>query len=151
MDNSSTNTKYVIFKMNDEQYGIDIVNVKSIERIQSFTRIPNSPMYVKGVINLRGEVVPIIDLRLRFQLPYKELDSNSRIIIVFVNDMEIGLLVDSSSEVIEISSQDIDNPPAIKDSITEGFIKGIGKKDDKLIILIDIEKVVGIKEIEQAS
>jgi len=151
MDNFNTNTKYVVFKMNNEHYGIDIANVKSIERIQSFTRVPNSPIYVKGVINLRGEVVPIIDLRLRFQLPYKELDSNSRIIIVFVNDIEIGLLVDSSSEVIEISPQDIDNPPTIKDSSTEGFIKGIGKKDEKLIILIDLEKVIGLKEIEQAS
>lgn len=149
MINSSDNMKYVIFKMDEEYYGIDITNVKSIERIQYFARVPNAPKYVKGVINLRGEVVPILDLRLRFDLAPREVDSNSRIIIVFVNDLEIGLLVDSSSEVIEISSEDIDSPPTVKDSsVTEGFIKGIGKKDGKIIILIDIEKVVGIKDVE---
>lgn len=149
MSDININTKYVVFKIDNEYYGIDINNVKSIERVQYFTRVPNSPLYIKGVINLRGEVVPVIDLRLRFELTHKELDSNSRIIIVFVNDIEIGLLVDSSSEVIEINSEDIDNPPMVKDNVAEVFIKGIGKQDGKLIILIDIEKVIGIKEIEQ--
>lgn len=148
MNNTSKSTKYVVFKMDNEHYGIDITNVKSIERIQYFARVPNSPIYVKGVINLRGEVVPVVDLRLRFELPHREVDSNSRIIIVFVNDLEIGLLVDSSSEVIEINSEEIDIPPVVKESATDGFIKGIGKKDGNLIILIDIEKVVGIKEVE---
>ncbi|SCG83427.1 purine-binding chemotaxis protein CheW [Proteiniborus sp. DW1] len=151
MTNSNDNLKYVVFKMDEEHYGIDIANVKSIERMQYFARVPNSPEYVKGVINLRGEVVPVIDLRLRFELSQKEVDSNSRIIIVFVNDLEIGLLVDSSSEVMEINSKEIDNPPAVKDSVMEGFIKGIGKKDGKLIILIDIEQVIGIKDMGQVS
>ncbi|WP_352419624.1 chemotaxis protein CheW [Proteiniborus sp.] len=144
-------TKYVVFKIDNEYYGIDINNVKSIERIQHFTRVPNAPMYVKGVINLRGEVVPVIDLRLRFDLNHKEIDSNSRIIIVFVNELQIGLLVDSSSEVIEINSEEVDSPPMVKDNITEDFIKGIGKQDGKLIILIDIEKIIGLKEIEQVG
>lgn len=148
MNNTSKNTKYVVFKMDNEHYGIDITNVKSIERMQYFARVPNSPTYVKGVINLRGEVVPVVDLRLRFELAYREVDSNSRIIIVFVNELEIGLLVDSSSEVIEINSEDIDIPPIVKESAADGFIKGIGKKDGNLIILIDIEKVIGIKEVE---
>lgn len=145
---SNANMKFVIFKMDEEYYGIDIANVKSIERIQYFARVPNAPKYVKGVINLRGEVVPVLDLRLRFDLAPREVDSNSRIIIVFVNDLEIGLLVDSSSEVIEISSEDIDSPPMVKASVTEGFIKGIGKKDGMIIILLDIEKVIGIKDVE---
>lgn len=144
-------TKYVVFKIGDEYYGIDINNVKSIERIQHFTRVPNAPIYVKGVINLRGEVVPVIDLRLRFELPHKELDSNSRIIITFINEIQIGLLVDSSSEVIEINDEDVDSPPMVKDNISEDFIKGIGKQDGKLIILVDVEKVIGIKEIELVS
>ncbi len=144
-------TKYVVFKIGDEYYGIDIDNVKSIERIQHFTRVPNAPIYVKGVINLRGEVVPVIDLRLRFELPQKELDSNSRIIITFINEIQIGLLVDSSSEVIEINDEDVDSPPMVKDNISEDFIKGIGKQDGKLIILVDVEKVIGIKEIELVS
>lgn len=149
MSNLNVETKYVVFNVDNEHYGIDINNVKSIEKIQHFTRIPNSPMYVKGVINLRGEVVPVIDLRLRFELDYKEFNSNSRIIIIFVNELQIGLLVDSSSEVIEINPEEIDSPPMIKDNISDDFIKGIGKQDGKLIILIDVEKVIGIKEIEQ--
>ncbi|MFA5523340.1 MAG: chemotaxis protein CheW [Tissierellales bacterium] len=148
MNSSSNNIKYVVFKMENEYYGIDITKVKSIEKIQYFARVPNAPTYVKGVINLRGEVVPVVDLRLRFELDYREVDTNSRIIIVFVNELEIGLLVDSSSEVIEINSEDIDNPPVVKESATDGFIKGIGKKNDNLIILIDIDKVIGIKEVE---
>lgn len=149
MSSLNVGSKYVVFKIDNENYGIDINNVKSIERIQHFTRVPNSPAYVKGVINLRGEVVPVIDLRLRFELDHKEFNSNSRIIIIFVNELQIGLLVDSSSEVIEINSEEVDSPPMLKDNISEDFIKGIGKQDGKLFILIDVEKVIGIKEIEQ--
>lgn len=148
MGSLSIGTKYVTFRIGNEHYGIDINNVKSIERMQLFTRVPNAPAYVKGVINLRGEVVPVIDLRLRFEIEQKEHDSNSRIIIVFVNDLQIGFLVDSSSEVIEINSEDVDSPPVLKDSISKDFIKGIGKQDGNLIILIDIEKIIGIKEID---
>ncbi len=153
MDNTNSieEKKYVAFKINEEYYGIDIFNVKAIERVLAFTRIPNSPEYVKGVINLRGEVVPVIDLRKRFGIDSKEIDSNSRIIIVSSNETLIGLLVDSSSEVIQLNSDCVDNPPEIKDNISEDFVKGIGKKDSKLIILIDIEKVIGFKEIERVS
>ncbi|SDY83906.1 purine-binding chemotaxis protein CheW [Proteiniborus ethanoligenes] len=151
MSSISGETKYVVFKIDNEYYGIDINNVKSIERIQDFTRVPNAPPYVKGVINLRGEVVPVIDLRMRFELTPRELDSNSRIIIVFVNEIQIGLLVDSSSEVIEINGEDVDSPPIVKENISEDFINGIGKQNGNLIILIDIEKVIGHKEIEQVS
>lgn len=148
MSNINNEMKYVVFKIDDEYYGIDINNVKSIERIQDFTRVPNGPPYVKGVINLRGEVVPVIDLRMRFELTPRELDSNSRIIIVFINDIQIGLLVDSSSEVLEIKTEDVDSPPIVKENISENFINGIGKQNGNLIILIDIEKVVGHKDIE---
>ena len=151
MSSISGETKYVVFKIDNEYYGIDINNVKSIERIQDFTRVPNAPPYVKGVINLRGEVVPVIDLRMRFELTPRELDSNSRIIIVFVNEIQIGLLVDSSSEVIEINGEDVDSPPIVKENISEDFINGIGKQNGNLIILIDIEKIIGHKEIEQVS
>jgi len=135
--------KYVTFKIDEEYYGIDINNVKAIEKVQDFTRVPNAPEYVKGVINLRGEVVPVIDLRKRFGIESIEINNNSRIIIVQINDILIGLLVDSSSEVIQINSDNIDNPPEVKDDVTKDFVKGIGKIDSRLIILIDIQKVVG--------
>jgi len=140
--------KYVAFKIAEEYYGIDINNVKAIERIHVFTRIPNAPEYVKGVINLRGEVVPVIDLRKRFGIESKEIDSESRIIVVNTNEILIGLLVDSSSEVIQLNSDSIDNPPEIKDNVSDDFVKGVGKKDSNLIILIDVEKVIGYKETE---
>jgi len=150
MDNNKSDMggKYVIFKLNDEFYGIDIHNVKAIERIQSFTRVPNGPDYIKGVINLRGEVVPVIDLRKRFKLTCRDADTNSRIIIVVSNEMLIGLMVDSSSEVTELIKEEIDSPPNVGEIISEDYVKGIGKKDNRLIILINLEKVLGNEELE---
>ncbi|RKD34458.1 chemotaxis protein CheW [Thermohalobacter berrensis] len=137
--------QYVLFKLNDEYYGIDISKVKTIEKIQNFTRVPNAPNYVKGVINLRGEVVPVIDLRKRFNLPNKNDYSNSRIIIVTVNDIDVGLIVDSSSEVLQLTAENLDNPPHVEGNVTEDFIKHIGKDGERLIMILDIEKVLGIK------
>jgi len=147
--NTIADNKYVVFKLDNEFYGLDIYNVTAIERIQSFTRVPNSPEYIKGVINLRGEVVPVVDLRKRFLLNPKEIDSNSRIIIVSILDMLIGIIVDSSSEVIEINKNDIDSPPTKKDNISDEYVKGIGKLNNKLYILLDLEKTLGIKEIQE--
>lgn len=140
--------KYVVFKLEDEYYGIDINNVKSIEKAQDFTRVPNANYYIKGVINLRGEVVPVIDLRKRLGFYEKEEDNNSRIIIVLVHEMQVGLLVDSSSEVITFAEDELDIAQTMKDSISEDFVRYIGKKSDRLIILIDLMKVVGY-EVEE--
>lgn len=140
--------KYVVFRLEDEYYGIDINNVKSIEKAQDFTRVPNANYYIKGVINLRGEVVPVIDLRKRLGFCEKEEDANSRIIIVLVYDMQVGLLVDSSSEVTTFAEDELDSAQTMKDSISDDFVKYIGKKNDRLIILIDLMKVVGY-EIEE--
>ncbi|KNF08837.1 chemotaxis protein CheW [Gottschalkia purinilytica] len=144
LNNENQDLKYVIFKLEEEYYGIDINNVMSIEKAQDFTRVPNSPNYIKGVINLRGEVIPVIDLRNRFRLNEKEIDTNSRIIIVFVSEIQVGLLVDSSSEVMTFTEDEIDSAPSIKENISENFIKSIGKKDNKLIVLLNLENVVGI-------
>lgn len=140
--------KYVVFKLEEEYYGIDINNVKSIEKAQDFTRVPNANYYIKGVINLRGEVVPVIDLRKRLGFHEKEEDGNSRIIIVMVHDIQVGLLVDSSSEVITFDEDEIDSAQTMKDNVSEDFVKYIGKKENRLIILIDLIKVVGY-ELEE--
>ncbi|WP_041701671.1 chemotaxis protein CheW [Gottschalkia acidurici] len=148
-ENIVSDKKYVVFKLEDEFYGIDINNVRAIEKAQDFTRVPNAKSHIKGVINLRGEVVPIIELRKRFGLSEKEIDSNSRIIIVFLNEIQVGMLVDSSSEVIEFNTEDLDSAPSSIDTAYEDFVKCIGKKDGRLIILLSTEKVIGIQESEE--
>ncbi|WP_313756544.1 chemotaxis protein CheW [Tissierella sp.] len=133
--------KYVVFKLCKEYYGVPINKVISIEKMQESTRIPNAPNYVKGVINLRGEVISLIDLRLKFNMEPKEIDNNSRIIIVSNDDIVSGLIVDSSSEVIEINNEDIDAPPTSYENEYLYYIQGIGKIKDRLVILLELSKV----------
>jgi purine-binding chemotaxis protein CheW len=141
---SGGENKYVIFRLEDESYGINIDDVRSIEKIQDYTRVPNTKEYVKGVMNLRGEVIPIVDLRKKLGLSEKEVNSSSRVIVVSKNDVKVGLLVDSSSEVIEIDKNDIDNPPSTGNKDFKDYIKGIGKVNKRLIILIDLEKLLDL-------
>lgn len=138
----TTEQKYVIFKLKDEYYGIDINNVKSIEKAQDFTRVPNAKNFIKGVINLRGEVIPVIDLRKRLGFQEKEEDSNSRIIIVMLYDIQIGLLVDSSSEVITFDESEKDSAQALNENEIDDFANHIGKKDGRLVILVDLMKII---------
>ena len=134
--------KYVIFKLDSEYYGLNIKNVQAIERIQSYTRVPNAPEYIKGVINLRGEVVPIMDLRRKLKLNAKEIDKSTRIIVAKHDEIVIGLIVDASSEVLEIANNRIDRPPSNGDNDSKDYIEGIGKVKDRLIIIIDLEKLL---------
>ena len=143
---SSTDNKFVIFKLANQYYGIDIYNVQVIEKVTNYTRVPNAEYYVKGVINLRGDVVPVIDLGERFGIISSENNNESRIIIIKVKDILIGLVVDSSSEVLTLDEEDIDDTPSLGEQATEEFIKGIGKKDGRLIMLLDLEKVIGVNE-----
>ena len=139
---SVTDNKYVIFKLNKEYYGISINNVISIEKMQGSTRIPNGPSYVKGVINLRGEVITLIDLRQKLNMDTKELDNNSRIIVVSYEEIMAGLIVDSSSEVIEINKENIDNPPSSYENEKLEYIYGIGKVENRLVILLDLSRIL---------
>lgn len=143
---TATDNKYVIFKLANQFYGIDIYNVQVIEKVSSFTRVPNAESFVKGVINLRGEVVPVINLGERFGIASSDDNHESRIIIVSIKDILIGLVVDSSSEVLTLNKDDIDDTPALGEKATEDYIKCIGKKDGRLIMLLDLEKVIGITD-----
>ncbi|NLK43012.1 MAG: chemotaxis protein CheW [Tissierellia bacterium] len=138
---SAIDNKYVIFTLDKEYYGIPIDNVISIEKMLKATRIPNGPKYLKGVINLRGEVIPLIDLRQKLNMSLKEIDKNSRIIVVTNEDIVAGLIVDSSSEVIEIHEEDIDEVPSNENN-NLSYIYGIGKTKDRLIILLELSKVL---------
>lgn len=139
---SGGDNRYVVFKLNQEYYGLPIEKVISIEKIGEITRIPNAPDYIKGVINLRGEVIPVVNLKRKLNIGDNELNTNSRIIVVNEDEMVVGLVVDFSSEVLEIDREDIDKPPETKDNQLIEYISGIGKTSDRLIILLDLLKIL---------
>ncbi len=131
----------VTFKLGDEEYGIDILKVQEINRMTEITAMPKSPFSVEGVINLRGKVIPVVNLRKKFGLSMKEIDFQSRIIVVD-SESTVGLIVDSVSEVLRISSDTIEPPPPITGGTGSEYIMGIGKLKDRLIILLDIDKLL---------
>ncbi|HCJ56420.1 Chemotaxis protein CheW [bioreactor metagenome] len=144
MNYTDKNNQFVVFELDNEEYGIDILRVKTIEKMSNITRVPKTALYIKGVINLRGEIVPIIDLREKFNLDKKEESENTRIIIVYVDDINVGLIVDSASKVIEISNDMIELPPESLGNTEQNNIYGIGKVDDKIITLLDVKKLLNV-------
>lgn len=141
IDNQSN--KYLMFNLGNEEYGIDITRITAIEELPQITVIPDMPDFVKGVINLRGKVIPAVDLRLRFGLKAREYDDRTCIIIVSINRNTIGLIVDIVSEVHEIRKDDIGPPPSFKDaSGKEQYIEGLAKKGDEVKIILDVHKII---------
>ena len=139
---SEAENKYVISKLGEEYYGLPIYNVISIEKMGKTTRVPNAPDHVTGVTNLRGEVIPVINLRRKLGMEEQEVDKNSRIVIVTVDDIVAGLIVDSSSEVLEIHKENIDKPPTNENNKFIEYVSGIGKTSDRLIILLNLSKIL---------
>lgn len=137
-----TSGQYVIFQLSDEYYGIRIDSVENIEKIVDITRVPGTPNYVKGVINMRGEIVPIIDLRLRLGLEEKEHDEETRIIINEIGEMMIGFIVDSTYEVIQIENSQIENKSNSEGKNTQSYADAIAKDKGRMIILLDMEKIL---------
>jgi purine-binding chemotaxis protein CheW len=133
----------VTFTLEKEEYAVDILSVQEINRITEITRVPNAPDYVEGVINLRGKVIPVVNLRKKFGLDTKETDESSRVIIMDIQGVTYGLVVDSVSEVLRIPSNIVEPPPPMASSMSSMFIKGIAKLENRLIILIDIDKFLG--------
>ncbi len=142
MDAVNVTRQFVIFRLANEEYGIDILRVKEIKEMMNITRVPKAAHFVRGVINLRGEVIPIVDLRKKFGLPKVEETESTRIIIVSVDDLTVGLVVDSSSEVTEINGAAIEEAPAAIGNVEQGNIFGIGKVGERLIILLDVVKII---------
>jgi purine-binding chemotaxis protein CheW len=132
----------VSFNIGEEEFGVDILKVQEINRMCAVTRVPNAPEYVDGVINLRGKVIPIIDLRSRLGMPRKEHGKNTRIIVVEVGGKVIGFVVDAVREVLRIPGNVTEPPPSILGSVREEYITAVGKLDDRLLILLDLEKVL---------
>ena len=132
----------VSFNIGDEEFGVDILKVQEINRMLEVTRVPNAPEFVDGVINLRGKVIPIIDLRRRFQMERKEHDKHTRIVVVELNGKVVGFVVDAVSEVLRIPKSITEPPPPIAAGIGTEYITAVAKLEDRLLILLDLEKVL---------
>ncbi|GAA4871729.1 chemotaxis protein CheW [Paenibacillus vulneris] len=142
--------KVIVFALENEEYGVEVEKVRTIERMQPMTRVPKTPEFVRGVINLRGVVTPVIDLRGRFGFKETEFTDSSRIIIVGVNDIEVGLIVDSANDVIDVDTDSIEDPPEIVGGIKAKYLRGIAKvSDDRLLILLNLQEVLNKSEIVQ--
>lgn len=145
-DEDALANKYLLATLNKETYGIDISYVTDILEMQKITEVPDMPDYVRGVINLRGQVIPAIDLRLKFSMPFREYDDRTCIVIVNVGDNSIGFIVDTVSEVIEIPEADIDPPPDYQATGEKKrqFISGLGKAEGSVKLLLDVEALVAL-------
>ena len=138
--------KFLGFFLADEEYGVEICKVQEIIGMMAITRVPRTPDFVRGVINLRGKVIPVVDLRLKFSMLAKELTEEACIIVVKTEGVEMGLVVDRVSEVLDISERDMDETPSFGMDLKTDFILGIGKAGGKVTILLDIDKVLSVRE-----
>ncbi|GMN98521.1 chemotaxis protein CheW [Parageobacillus thermoglucosidasius] len=135
--------KVIVFQLKNEEYALPVQFVRSIEKIQHITRVPRTAHYVKGVINLRGVVTPIIDLRERFGFPSVPYSEQTRIIIVAFQDVEVGLIVDAASDVLDVPTSSIEPPPETIEAVEVDYIHGVAKIGRRLLILLNLEKVLG--------
>lgn len=143
MENSTElNVKVIVFNLNNEEYALPVEHVGAIERLHPITRVPGTAKYVKGVINLRGVIIPIIDLRLRFDLEETELTDESRIIIVKMDNLEVGIIVDNANDVIDISRDIIEEPPEVIGSVDVDYVEGVAKLDERLLVLLNLDLVL---------
>ncbi len=142
--------KYLTFRLDQEEYGLEILKVREIIGLMDITAVPRTPDFVRGVINLRGKVIPVVDLRTKFGMPTVDATEQTCIIVVDIstpdNDLEMGILVDSVSEVLDISSDEIEDTPSFGASFDSDFILGMAKAKDSVKILLNIEKVLTAQE-----
>ncbi len=136
----------VSFNLGQEEFGLGIQSIQEINRMVEITRVPNSPEFVSGVINLRGKVIPIINLRKRFGFPPKESDRNTRIIVVELGNIVVGFIVDAVSEVLRIPKSITEPPPSIVAGIGSEYITAVAKLENRLLILLDLERILLEKE-----
>ncbi|MBX7080977.1 MAG: chemotaxis protein CheW [Nannocystaceae bacterium] len=137
----SQDGKFLTFLIDGESYGLDIRHVTEIIGMHDITRVPDVPAYVRGIINLRGKVIPVMDVRARFGMAGRDYDARTCIVVIHVRDTEIGLVVDTVSEVIDIPETDIEPPPSIG-QVCGGFMSGVGKVGDHVKLLLDAHKLL---------
>lgn len=137
----------VSFKIGDEEFGVDILSVQEINRMSQITKVPNTPEFIEGVINLRGRIVPVIDLRVKLGMVRKDHGKDTRIVVVELKGKTMGFIVDEVNEVLRISKDITEAPPDIVGGVNSEYITSIGKLDDRLLILLDLEKILSFSEI----
>lgn len=138
--------KFLVFRLGNEEYGIDIHKIATIiEKNMNIARVPKTPRYLTGVINLRGEIVPVVSLRLKFGLPDDVFGDDTRIIIIKTEDMSIGLIVDSVAEVLELDEETTESMANITGELSFDYISGVGKVNGRIITLLNLEKLVTLE------
>lgn len=146
---NSARNQIVIFQLGEEEYAVDIIQSKQIIKVSKITPVPNTPEYIKGVINLRGQIVPVVDLRKRFDISGNS--ENERIITVEVRGSLIGLIVDNINEVLWYEADELEPAPEVDGGIKQEYVKGVVKRDERLLVLIDLDKMLFEHRIENVG
>ena len=139
----------VSFMIGSEEFGIDILKVQEINRMMEITQVPNAPGFVKGVINLRGRVIPVVELRRKLGMDERNYDNNTRIVVVEVQGKTIGFIVDEVKEVLRIPKSITEQPPEVVSGVNSAYITAIGKLEDRLLILLDLTKILTNDEVNE--
>lgn len=143
--------EYLTFRLDQKEYGIDILKVQEIRGYEQPTRIANAPAFIKGVVNLRGTIVPIVDMRLKFNCAQADYNSFTVVIILNLRDRVVGIVVDSVSDVMELSAENIRSAPDVESAIDNGCILGLGSVGERMLILLDIEKLMSNADMGLAA
>lgn len=138
--------RLVVFKLADETYGVDITGVREIITLQPITRVPGAPEFVEGILNLRGHVIPVLDLRRRFNLPRAEATREARIMVVEVGDHTLGLIVDAVTEVLGVSAETVEPPHELTVGVDVEFLQGVAKLDQRLVVLLNLQRLLHAHE-----
>ena len=149
-ETTATEVKQLIsFTVGDEEYGLELLRVKEVIRMKQVTWLPKAPACVKGIINLRGVVIPIVDLRERFGLPQHDSTAMTRVIVVEVEGRPVGMVVDSASQVLRVPVEQFDDPPPVMGAASREFVTSVGKIADRLVIMIDVDRILNTEEMRQ--
>jgi purine-binding chemotaxis protein CheW len=143
--------KFLTFVLDDEEYGLEILKVHEIIGLMRITRVPRTPEHVMGVVNLRGKVIPVVDLRLKFCMEPIEATARTCIIVVQCQELQFGLVVDQVSEVVDWSASDIDEPPSLGQGVDTDYILGVGKSEERVTFLLDIDRVLSNRDFDTIS
>ena len=143
---NSTVTQWVTFRLGEETYGINVMQVQEVLRMTEIAPVPGAPVYVLGIINLRGNVVTVMDTRQRFGLPQREPDDATRIVIIEAEDQVVGILVDSVAEVVYLNQPEIESPPNVGNEESSRYIQGVANREEGLLILVDLNRLLTDEE-----
>lgn len=145
-------TKTIIFKLDQQEFGANIAQIRSIERLEEIVPVPQTSEFIKGIINLRGSVTPIIDLRTRLGLEQTKTDDQTRILIANVRDVQVGFIVDEATDVLDIDPEKIDEAPELVQHIDYRYLKGVAKIEDRgMILLLDLDQVLSVQEADEVQ